>query len=84
MTVLHGRSVPRLEGKPAYRFAAAGALVRLELEDGGGARGALPRGDLGERIRDVQQGPDGPVYVLTDESDGRVLQVLPSPGRESP
>jgi glucose/arabinose dehydrogenase len=36
----------------------------------------------GERIRDVRQGPDGFVYVLTDESDGRLLRLTPAaPGR---
>jgi aldose sugar dehydrogenase len=33
--------------------------------------------DLGERIRDVRQGPDGALYVLTDKSDGRVLRLVP-------
>ena len=33
--------------------------------------------DLGERIRDVRVGPDGAVYVLTDNSRGRVLKLVP-------
>lgn len=33
--------------------------------------------DLGERIRDVRQGPDGLLYVLTDHSNGRLIRVLP-------
>ena len=33
---------------------------------------------LGERIRDVRQGPDGYVYLLTDESDGRILRIEPA------
>jgi aldose sugar dehydrogenase len=32
---------------------------------------------LNERIRDVRQGPDGFLYLLTDNADGRVLKVLP-------
>jgi glucose/arabinose dehydrogenase len=35
--------------------------------------------DLGARIRDVRQGPDGLLYVLTDESQGRLLRLLPAP-----
>jgi glucose/arabinose dehydrogenase len=55
-----------------------GSLVRLELQGGKVVREERYRdGALGERIRDVQQGPDGLVYVVTDESDGRVLRVLP-------
>jgi glucose/arabinose dehydrogenase len=34
--------------------------------------------DLGERIRDVRQGPDGALYLLTDSSSGRVLRVAPA------
>ena len=30
-----------------------------------------------ERIRDVQQGSDGLLYVLTDESRGRLLKLAP-------
>jgi aldose sugar dehydrogenase len=58
-----------------------GALVRLELEGGKVLREERYREDgLGERIRDVRQGPDGLVYVLTDEGNGRVLQVRPAGG----
>lgn len=33
---------------------------------------------LGERLRDVRQGPDGHLYLLTDESQGAVLRVEPA------
>ena len=35
--------------------------------------------ELGQRFRDVRQGPDGLVYLLTDEQDGAVLRVEPLP-----
>jgi glucose/arabinose dehydrogenase len=31
--------------------------------------------DLRQRIRDVKQGPDGRLYLLTDEDDGLVLRI---------
>lgn len=34
-------------------------------------------GERGQRIRDVRVGPDGYLYVLTDESDGELLKVSP-------
>ena len=34
--------------------------------------------DGGERIRDVRQGPDGLLYVLTDSPRGRLLRVQPN------
>jgi glucose/arabinose dehydrogenase len=33
--------------------------------------------DLHQRIRDVKQGPDGLLYVLTDEAQGAVLRIEP-------
>ena len=33
-----------------------------------------------ERIRDVRQGPEGALYLLTDDSDGRVLKLVPKGG----
>jgi glucose/arabinose dehydrogenase len=35
--------------------------------------------DLHQRIRDVRQGPDGLLYVLTAEDDGAVLRIEPGP-----
>lgn len=32
---------------------------------------------IGKRVRDVRQGPDGGLYVLTDESDGALLRIVP-------
>jgi aldose sugar dehydrogenase len=54
-----------------------GGLVRLVLEEGRVTREERFLGGLGERIRDVVQGPDGFLYLLTDSGDGRVLRVVP-------
>ena len=35
--------------------------------------------DLKQRIRDVRQGPDGYLYVLTEEADGALLRIEPEP-----
>jgi glucose/arabinose dehydrogenase len=58
-----------------------GLLVRLTLKDGRVAREERYLDDLRERIRDVQQGPDGLVYLVTDSRDGRVLRVRPTTSR---
>ena len=34
--------------------------------------------ELRQRIRDVRQGPDGLLYVLTDEDDGALLRIEPT------
>jgi glucose/arabinose dehydrogenase len=33
---------------------------------------------LRERIRDVREGPDGAIYLLTDDSKGRILRIVPA------
>ena len=33
--------------------------------------------DLNQRIRDVQPGPDGFLYVITDEAAGAMLKIEP-------
>jgi len=35
-------------------------------------------GDLGARIRDVRQGPDGALWILTDDAAGKVLRIVPA------
>jgi glucose/arabinose dehydrogenase len=34
---------------------------------------------LGQRVRDVRQGPDGWLYLLTDAQDGQLLRVTATP-----
>ena len=33
---------------------------------------------IGQRVRDVRQGPDGYLYVLTDQHEGQLLRILPA------
>ena len=52
------------------------ALVRVEI-DGTSAREAA-RYDMGERIRAVEQGPDGAVWLLEDGGNARLLKLTPA------
>lgn len=54
----------------------AGAIVRLEIADGKVTGEERLLKDQG-RIRDITEAADGSLYVLTDESDGKVLRVTP-------
>lgn len=54
-----------------------GALVRLELTDGKVTKETRYLGELKERIRDVQQGSDGFLYLITDSPRGKVLRLSP-------
>lgn len=73
-----GDAFPAWRGNLLFGALRGSMLVRLTL-DGDKVVGEerLLR-DLGERIRDVRQGPDGFVYLLTDDSRGRVLRVRPA------
>jgi glucose/arabinose dehydrogenase len=54
-------------------------LSRLELDGNRVAREErLFRKEIGKRLRAVVQGPDGALYLLTDESAGQVLRIVPA------
>jgi glucose/arabinose dehydrogenase len=55
-----------------------GYLDRIELKDGKVVAEHKLLADGRARIRDVKQGPDGWLYVLTDESDGKLLRLQPN------
>ena len=52
-------------------------LVRLELKNNKVIKEERLLDDKYGRIRDVRNGPDGYLYLLTDESDGRLLRLEP-------
>jgi glucose/arabinose dehydrogenase len=52
-------------------------LVRLVLENDRVTGEEHLLVDRGKRVRDVRQGPDGAVYVVTDEPDGELLRLTP-------
>jgi len=54
---------------------AAQELIRLQFDGEKVVHEERLLGELKSRIRDVRQGPDGYLYVLTDESDGALLKV---------
>ena len=53
-------------------------LVRLEVAGGRVVVEERMLEDLEERIRDVRQGPDGLIYLLTDHPDGMLLRLEPA------
>lgn len=50
-------------------------LIRLQFNGDKVVHEERLMGELNKRIRDVRQGPDGYLYVLTDESDGVLYKV---------
>jgi aldose sugar dehydrogenase len=53
-------------------------IVRLTLDGERVASEEVLLTELHERIRDVRQGPDGALYVLTDNDAGRILKLVPA------
>ncbi len=53
-------------------------LVRLEVAGGRVVAEERMLEDLEERFRDVRQGPDGLIYLLTDHPDGMLLRLEPA------
>jgi glucose/arabinose dehydrogenase len=72
-----GDRYPGWKGSLFVGSMQPGVLVRLTLENGRVTKEERYLAELGDRIRDVQQGPDGLLYVVTDEDEGRVLRVVP-------
>jgi glucose/arabinose dehydrogenase len=72
-----GSAFPQWKGSLFVGSLQPGALVRLTLRNNAVTGEERFLGDLGERIRDVAQGPDGAVYVVTDSRRGKVLRLAP-------
>ena len=78
MTFYTGDAFPGWRGNVLVGSMQPGALVRLVLEDGRVVSEERYLGALGARIRDVQQGPDGLLYLVTDSANGSLLRVRPA------
>lgn len=53
-------------------------LIRLDLENGKVVREERLLKEMDERFRDVRQGPDGMLYLLTDSNEGTLLRLEPA------
>lgn len=52
-------------------------LVRVPLKNGQAGDPEIILPELGQRVRDVRIGPDGLIYLLTDQADGELIRVDP-------
>jgi glucose/arabinose dehydrogenase len=78
MSFYRGERFPAWDGDLFLGSLKFRLLVRLEIEDGRVVHEErMLQGALG-RIRDVRQGPDGLLYLLTDEPNGRLVRLLPA------
>lgn len=73
MTFYLDEAIPGWKNSLLVGSLRFGQLVRLELD--GEKVSHEERIMIGQRIRDVRQGPDGAVYLLTDQADGQILRL---------
>ncbi|SHL48260.1 Glucose/arabinose dehydrogenase, beta-propeller fold [Roseibium suaedae] len=66
---------PGWEGSLLIGALAGQHLSRLSLEGENVTGEEKLLEDLGERIRDVRQGPDGKIYLLTDSDEGKLIRL---------
>jgi aldose sugar dehydrogenase len=72
-----GNAFPAWRGSIFIGGLASKRLVRLAIKEKRVVGEEHLLTDRGKRIRDVRQGPDGSIYVVTDESDGELLKITP-------
>ncbi|QNH11099.1 PQQ-dependent sugar dehydrogenase [Xanthomonas sp. SI] len=73
--IYSGSTFPQWRGNGFIGGLSSQSLVRIEF-NGENAREAA-RYDMGKRIREVEQGPDGALWLLEDGSGGRLLKLQP-------
>jgi aldose sugar dehydrogenase len=78
MAFYTGDAFPAWKGNLFLGALATRELLRLELDGDRIVAEERLLGDRKQRIRDVRQGPDGALYVLVDDVDGKLLKILPA------
>ncbi|MCO5145737.1 MAG: PQQ-dependent sugar dehydrogenase [Aquamicrobium sp.] len=78
MLFYSGEAFPDWQGDLFVGGLASTALVRLELDGERVVHEERLLEPLKQRIRDVAEGPDGALYVATDEAEGRILRIVPA------
>jgi glucose/arabinose dehydrogenase len=78
MAFYRGHLFPKWRGNLFIGALAGQALIRLTLNNERVVNEERLLAELNERIRDVRAGPDGALWLLTDNEDGRILRVTPA------
>ncbi|HKS30198.1 MAG TPA: PQQ-dependent sugar dehydrogenase [Pyrinomonadaceae bacterium] len=72
-----GNAFPAWRGSLFIGGLASQRLVRLVIKENRVVGEEHLLADRGQRVRDVRQGPDGALYVVTDESNGELWKITP-------
>jgi glucose/arabinose dehydrogenase len=79
MVFYSGERFPAWKGNLFVGGLAGQVLQRVVFAAGGPIGRESLLADLKQRVRDVRQGPDGLLYVLTDANPGAILRIEPTP-----
>jgi aldose sugar dehydrogenase len=71
------KTFPQWNGNGFVSGMQTKALVRIVFDGHGGAKTA-ERWEVGHRIRDVEEGPDGSLWMLEDANPGALFHVMPA------
>ena len=71
LMIYDGSMFPQWQGDAFVGALSGQALIRVDLDGTDAGKG--DQWDLGERVREVEQAPDGAIWLLTDE--GQVLRL---------
>jgi glucose/arabinose dehydrogenase len=77
MTICRGCQWSEWEGNLVVGALAGKKAIRIRLRNGAVTEQQILFEELDERIRDVRFGPDGALYILTDNAQGRILKAVP-------
>ncbi|MFP5405748.1 MAG: PQQ-dependent sugar dehydrogenase [Gammaproteobacteria bacterium] len=72
-----GSAFPAWQGSLFIGSLKDKMLVRLTLENDRVSGEERLLTDRGQRVRDVREGPDGALYLVTDEAKGELWRVAP-------
>jgi glucose/arabinose dehydrogenase len=75
MALYDGAMFPGWQGNLLVAALKEKHIARLVIEDGRVVGEERLLTDLGDRIRDVAVGPDGAVWVVTDETNGKLVRL---------
>ncbi|NJK99519.1 MAG: PQQ-dependent sugar dehydrogenase [Spirulinaceae cyanobacterium SM2_1_0] len=75
LAVYSGEVFPAWRGHLFAGGLVSRSVLRLEATEQGATVSEIIA--VGQRVRDVRQGPDGLIYILTDEVNGRLLRLEP-------
>jgi aldose sugar dehydrogenase len=77
MIFYSGKVFPQWQGQALIAGLVSGGIVRVAIN--GTKATELERIDLGNRVREIEQAPDGSIYVLEDGDGAKLRHITPKP-----